>query len=484
MSVLKIQITAIKEIARQISELSQEDYITLANCYPPYSSSNDVSVDIYEPIAIQLAELIDRVRVEGQGAVNSDSGHLSDYDSCETDEQKSESNSLVTLCGEDISLDEPLLGNHQSVFEETMVLKDTKIGTVNASEFVADGNSNQSSKKMLPPEEKIGAFLSKVAEKVGSQDGEDIHSDKAEIFTVTELEKEFFSDSSEEISPEKATPTLPSPQEDQHRSKAMPHRLKEKRDLPTAEGGRSEDSKWHHQEYHDTSYHHSHGWNKRYNKRGSFNSNYRRSRGGHRLCHQGREERYRIKEVSNICEAQSESWTPKKPKESEVRVSYREKLIATAESKKETTTAPSKGGKIFPTENTREKHTSESKREKHTTSATEKREKPTPSAKGERHTIGTAAAGAAVENHQLLPESAEKKTKHSAPVHYQPSPLVVHSQNMWSSNIEAIKSSCCKKSVLPLKQSKNSNSTDLFNHFEVGSFLMEGKNAQPIKLNT
>ncbi len=44
-----------------------------------------------------------------------------------------------------------------------MVLKDTKIGTLNASEFVADGNSNQSSKKMLPPEKKIGTVVTESA---------------------------------------------------------------------------------------------------------------------------------------------------------------------------------------------------------------------------------------------------------------------------------------------------------------------------------
>lgn len=240
------QFSAIKEAARQISELSQEDFITLNGCYTPIQNL-DFSLDIFEPIATQLAALIDQLRMEKQ-ACTSDSGALSDYESsvCGTEGHKSSgSNSLITVCGEETELVKELeeLGI-QSDADASTAEKDcaTDAETVTpsspcteaaANEITPNGQSNTAchqlssdkssvrtpdsvQKKSEEKDREIGDLLSRIksmspeeASKLETHNlsPEEVHppSNNSDVILVSDLEKELFSDSSEDVSPEKST---------------------------------------------------------------------------------------------------------------------------------------------------------------------------------------------------------------------------------------------------------------------------------------
>lgn len=72
-----MQLATLKESARQISELDYEDYAILAKATGPHQPCS-ASLDIFEPVAIQLAQYVKKCRLDDQG---SDSGTVSDYES-------------------------------------------------------------------------------------------------------------------------------------------------------------------------------------------------------------------------------------------------------------------------------------------------------------------------------------------------------------------------------------------------------------------
>ena len=81
------------------------------------------------------------------------------------------------------------------------------------------------------------------------------------------------------------------------------------------------------------------------------------------------------------------------------------------------------------------------------------------------------------ENHERKPELKHEEQKATSRTH-QPSPLVVHSQNMWSANIDTVKSCRAKRVTItrrpPWRDVKPSADSSEFNHYEVGQFLMQG----------
>lgn len=254
-----MQFSAIKETARQISELSHEDYIALDGCYTP-TQSPDFSLDIYEPIATQLSALIDQLKAEkqGGGAWTSDSGALSDYESsvCETEGLNSSgSNSLITLCGEEKELSKELeelgvqsgesdadvstteKGKKDSVTDTDTVTSSSPCTEVSANGITPhDGQSNKSAtarhklssdrrsvktphsvrKTSEDKDREIGDLLSKIKSMSPEElpscsklethklSPEEVHpSNNSDVILVSDLEKELFSDSSEDVSPEK-----------------------------------------------------------------------------------------------------------------------------------------------------------------------------------------------------------------------------------------------------------------------------------------
>lgn len=263
-----MQFSAVKEAARQISELNEEDYLALDCCYT-LTQTPDFSLDILEPIAIQLSALVDQLKTEkqGGGAWTSDSGALSDYESslCETDGLKSGSNSLITLCGEETELSKELEvrwdadestaeeGPKGSVTDTETVMLPSPSAEVSANESIPDdGHSSMGTTETVTPlsggastskssvetprsaqggrhtsedkERDINDLLSKIksmspedlpkTEMLHRQSPEEVQSSNSDVILVSDLEKELFSDSSEDISPEKAMKETASSQQE------------------------------------------------------------------------------------------------------------------------------------------------------------------------------------------------------------------------------------------------------------------------------
>ena len=79
-----LQLTSIKEAARQISELAADEYAILARLTAPDQHCS-ISLDIFEPIATQLSQLTNQHLLDDQNAWTNDSGAVSDYDSSACD---------------------------------------------------------------------------------------------------------------------------------------------------------------------------------------------------------------------------------------------------------------------------------------------------------------------------------------------------------------------------------------------------------------
>jgi hypothetical protein len=200
-------------------------------------------LDIYEPIAIQLSALIDQLKVEK--GWTSDSGALSDYESS-VDGLRSGSNSLITLCGEETELCEELedlgvqsdnggvgAGENDEDTETTPTyspiktasnssLKDelNEDGGIAAAPMISDAETSQSHvetpKTSQPhPLEDKEKDITDILSKIKSMSPEELPQclemtprevqPSNEVISVSDLEKELFSDSSEDTSPEKQT---------------------------------------------------------------------------------------------------------------------------------------------------------------------------------------------------------------------------------------------------------------------------------------
>lgn len=474
------------------------------------SHGSDISFDVYEPLAIQLAALIDQLRIEGQaGTWTSDSGALSDYESSfgEADEVKSESNvSLVTFHRDEsqhkVDLDPGVTASTGLVSDKTLpdensFLK-TDAETITPLLLSDESDTTPSKKKQeLNTPEKVGDFLSRIKSKYQEdsslhskmeltveQEQEDSHSNSSEIIMVTDLEKELFSDSSEDISPNKCKGESTGKQRenvDEHKKfesqrASTSDRCYKERSFDSTERvprDRRGDYRWQrdgeqnntYSTYRSTGRHYCRGG------RGRF-SNYRpKTRGGF-----GTQNRYKTKENRNTGEFENGQWIPAKPERIEPRVwtsrKKEEKLAGKAErieprAKKQEENSEGKPERVEPRVWTARKQ--EEKLAERVEPRARKQEENLPKAKEDKSTVD--------ENHNKLgPEYVEeRKAKHGV-ISHQPSPLVVHSQNMWSSNLKTIKSSTKSK------QHRDDRSHQAFNHYEVGCFLMEGKAATCIYL--
>ena len=399
-----LQFSAIKEAARQISELSQEDYITM-EYHTSSTLNNDFSLDIYEPIAIQLSTIIDQLR---QGGVcTSDSGALSDYEGslCETEELKSESNSLVALCGGEAGVDEPQ-PNSQLEMEVDQVDDEgisnghtvTDMTTPSSIELTYDELTTTTSPQVensgttsTNEEKDITTLLSKIknmspeelppysrAESAMKYDKEACNG---EAIMVTDLEKELFSDSSVDgVSSEKDKRGDITAQEESSLQEEVA--LKET----------SEESRWH-----------KHGSQGGYSNRHTYRRGRHKTRG------------FRSYRGRDRC----------KPKENNP-------------------TEVQNGG-----------------------SETEEIEDSNTEERNERGGNGQVHHHGKRDHNKVY--SDPERVQHEMTSH-QPSPLVIHSQNMWAGNIHTMKA-FNRRERSNRRQHKLSQD---FNHYEVGCFLMKG----------
>lgn len=408
------QFSAIKEAARQISELDQEDYSILEKYYSLSIRNCDISLDIYEPIALQLPALIEQLGVEGQGASTSDSGALSDYESsaCETDELSNSSS--VTIRADDTR--SMPIHTHQS---ETAI-EDLSCDNVHSS---VEGSNTaitpspaelSASENNLSPYEQdqdynvdngseMEEFWAIIKEANNGNEEvslphlqdheEELQSGCTEIIMVTDLEKEFFSDTFQDISPKELTSQQEHLGEDNTQT---PRGYREKR-FNNTRGEAKGQSKW--------------GSPNRggryYSQRGDYRG---RSRGGFRP--RFARDKCEVTENDSTTQSPNGHRASRRTEECDQRVSAREA--------------------------------------KQTDANGEKNYSP-----------------------KLDTEGLEKKVKFGAISHH-PSPLVVHSQNMWSSKIDTVKSCKAKRVTFTHKQHRSENSHSTFNHYEVGCFLMEG----------
>lgn len=159
-----------KEVARQISELVSEDYTVLESGALSLQSCN-VSFDIFEPIAIQLSALIDQLRLDGpKGSWTSDSGAVSDYDSSSVYDD-------TALHGEDMDMqktttDYEAVPSNQSLNEKMEIKESDEVRLSDASHLlVEDSKTDDMDSMELNENDKIsggieensdGAFWSKI----------------------------------------------------------------------------------------------------------------------------------------------------------------------------------------------------------------------------------------------------------------------------------------------------------------------------------
>lgn len=441
---------------------------------PSIRTSSDISLDIFEPIALQLPELIEQLRLEGQaaGTCTSDSGALSDYESsvCETDELRSESNaSLVTLRAEEThkSPPDPWPDMRREGEASDKSPSDGRLSVDGSNTTITPSptelsrsasESNIESVTVVPSTTEMDEFFTRVKEASNESEedspppntGQSQEDVQTEVILVTDLEKEFFSDSSEDFSPEKSEHRqeyFEDSRMEDTRSKYLDNRSNSGSTSRCVRGGyrqrrfggsskrgrgrwqRGEES----QQQRTSTYQGDRQQHHHHNRRGrcyssssssttsSSSSGYRGrgSRGGGFRPHYGRD-RYRGRENDGtVTDHHNTSRWPSRQ---------------SAEDCDQRPLAARKQQENVPKSIYRDKKLSESN------------DKPAMGVSERKESCGS----------------------------HQPSPLVIHSQNMWSAKIDTIKSSTARRNTYVHHRHHRDQRGNSFNHYEVGCFLMEG----------
>ena len=400
-------------MARQISELNVEDYIILKGY------TFEVSFDVYEPIATQLSALIEYLKSEGLG---SDSGSISDYDSSiydNTDVMKSSTDSFVSQCEEKDTTEKANAESNTIAVDSVDETLTSPVDDEKPIQIKSDPNSSPDSSTSDTPDENatFGGFWTKIKDIENESNESMLHS------KTVENQPEATSSNNEII---KVTDL--------------------EREFFSEESDSSEDRPLEKVSKQSASQH---------------------------VC-------LNIRRKSGILRSRP---TNKRASELHERKLPANTDITRAKAKEQRTDSQSNTNRNYTNRNysnRRWAYQTSTQRQKHRGSFRSSHGR----IRGKENNYNTTEfqhlSEKSVRAHRdrftdrIQPTSECSENKPSTvSVSLQPSPLVLHSQNMWSSNIDIIKSSA-KKNMANFRHTERVSS-QAFNHYEVGRFLMEGE---------